>query len=150
MTITELLALARQYKASDLHLSAGLVPMIRVDGDLQQVQGAVIEHQELAAMLSGLMDDMARKAWEHCLEADFSIAIEHVGRFRVNAFNQARGAAAVLLDLFAGRPSWAFVLLLGRFQGVFYRRRKRIYFQRASRGSKFEPRKSRGAHEAQN
>ena len=83
-------------KASDLHLSAGLPPMIRVHGDIRRINLPAMEHRDVQAMIYEIMNDSQRKAYEENLECDFSFAIPNLARFRVNAFVQNRGAAAVL------------------------------------------------------
>jgi twitching motility protein PilT len=96
MDITELLAFSVKNKASDLHLSAGMPPMIRVNGDVRRINLPAMEHKEVHGMLYEVMNDALRKTYEEKLEADFSFEIPGLARFRVNAFNQGRGAAAVL------------------------------------------------------
>ena len=96
MDITELLAFSVQNKASDLHLSAGLPPMIRVHGDVRRINLPPMSHKEVHAMIYEVMNDSLRKRYEESLEVDFSFELPHVARFRVNAFNQGRGAAAVM------------------------------------------------------
>jgi len=94
--ITQLLAFAVKNKASDLHLSAGLPPLIRVHGDVRRLNVPTLEHKEVFAMLYDIMSDTQRKVYEERLEVDFSFEIQGLARFRVNAFNQNRGAAGVL------------------------------------------------------
>ncbi len=96
MDITELLAFTVKNKASDLHLSAGLPPMIRVNGDVRRINLPAMDHKEVHGMLYEVMSDGLRKVYEEHLEVDFSFEIPGLARFRVNAFNQDRGAAAVL------------------------------------------------------
>ena len=96
MDISELLAFAVKNKASDLHLSSGLPPMIRVHGDVRRINLPPLEHRDVHSMIYDIMNDGQRKAYEEMLECDFSFAIPGLARFRVNAFNQDRGAAAVL------------------------------------------------------
>lgn len=93
--ITELLKFGVQSRASDLHLSAGLPPMMRVHGDVKQLNFPPLEHKDVHAMVYDIMNDHQRKFYESELECDFSYEIPNVSRFRVNAFNQSRGAAAV-------------------------------------------------------
>ena len=95
MDITQLLAFSVKNKASDLHLSAGEPPIIRVDGDMRRVNMPAMEHKEVHSMVYDIMNDKQRKAYEEHWETDFSFEIPGVARFRVNAFNQNRGAAAV-------------------------------------------------------
>ncbi|MGB6054228.1 MAG: type IV pilus twitching motility protein PilT [Burkholderiaceae bacterium] len=96
MDISELLAFSVKNNASDLHLSAGLPPMIRVHGDVRRINLPPLEHKDVHGMIYDIMNDGQRKAYEEYLECDFSFAIPGLARFRVNAFNQDRGAAAVM------------------------------------------------------
>lgn len=95
MDITELLAFGVKNGASDLHLSAGLPPMIRVDGDVRRINLPAMEHKEVHGLIYDIMNDKQRKDFEEFLETDFSFEVPGVARFRVNAFNQNRGAGAV-------------------------------------------------------
>lgn len=95
MDITQLLAFSVKNKASDLHLSAGLPPMIRVHGDVRRINVEALDHKTVHAMVYDIMNDAQRKQYEEFLEVDFSFEIEGLARFRVNAFNQNRGSAAV-------------------------------------------------------
>jgi twitching motility protein PilT len=95
MDIAELLAFSVKHNASDLHLSSGLPPMIRVDGDIRRVNVPALEHKTVHALVYDIMNDKQRKDYEEFLEVDFSFEIPGLARFRVNAFNQDRGAAAV-------------------------------------------------------
>ena len=95
MDITELLAFSAKNGASDLHLSAGLPPMIRVDGDVRRINLPPLAHKEVHALIYDIMNDRQRKDFEEFLETDFSFEVPGVARFRVNAFNQNRGAGAV-------------------------------------------------------
>ncbi|HJW26763.1 MAG TPA: type IV pilus twitching motility protein PilT [Rhodocyclaceae bacterium] len=95
MDITELLAFGVKNKASDLHLSAGLPPMIRVHGDVRRINLPPMEHKDVHGMVYDIMNDGQRKIYEETLECDFSFEIPNLARFRVNAYNQHRGAAAV-------------------------------------------------------
>lgn len=96
MDISELLAFSVKNNASDLHLSAGLPPMIRVHGDIRRINLPELEHKDVHALIYDIMNDSQRKTYEEFLECDFSFEIPGLARFRVNAFNQDRGAAAVL------------------------------------------------------
>ena len=95
MDITELLVFSTQNNASDLHISAGEPPMIRVDGDIKRINLPALAHDEVHVMIYDIMDDKQRKNYEEFWEVDFSFEIPNVARFRVNAFKQDRGAAAV-------------------------------------------------------
>ncbi len=95
MDIAELLAFSVKNGASDLHLSAGLPPMIRVDGDIRRINVPPMEHKEVHTLIYDIMNDKQRKDFEEFFETDFSFEIPGLARFRVNAFNQNRGAGAV-------------------------------------------------------
>ncbi|HAT50198.1 MAG: type IV pilus twitching motility protein PilT [Nitrospirae bacterium] len=95
MDISELLAFSVKNKASDLHLSAGMPPLIRVDGDIRRLNVPPLEHDEVHDMVYDIMNDKQRKDYEETLEVDFSFEVPKLARFRVNAYNQNRGAAAV-------------------------------------------------------
>ncbi|MCG6863492.1 MAG: type IV pilus twitching motility protein PilT [Chromatiaceae bacterium] len=95
MDIAELLAFSVKNNASDLHLSSGLPPMIRIDGDMRRINVPALEHRTVHALVYDIMNDKQRRDFEEFLEVDFSFEIQGVARFRVNAFNQKRGAAAV-------------------------------------------------------
>ena len=95
MDITELLAFSAKQGASDLHLSAGLPPMIRVDGDIRRINLPAMEHKDVHSLIYEIMNDKQRRDYEEFLETDFSFEVPGVARFRVNAFNQNRGSGAV-------------------------------------------------------
>ena len=95
MELGKLLQFAVKNKASDVHLSAGLSPMVRVDGELKRVSQDVLDNKEVMKIASGVMTDRQRKIFEETLEADFSIEVPNLSRFRVNAFMQARGVGIV-------------------------------------------------------
>ncbi|MGL5632481.1 MAG: type IV pilus twitching motility protein PilT, partial [Azovibrio sp.] len=95
MDISELLAFSVKNKASDLHLSAGQPPMIRVHGDVRKINLPSMEHRDVHSMVYDIMNDSQRKTYEESLECDFSFEIPNLARFRVNAFVQQRGAGAV-------------------------------------------------------
>src|SRR5512135_3570553 len=96
MDLTELLAFVVKNKASDLHLSAGLPPMIRVHGDVRRINVPPLEHKDVHGMIYDIMNDGQRKFYEENLECDFSFAVPNLARCRVNAFVQQRGAAAAM------------------------------------------------------
>jgi twitching motility protein PilT len=95
MDIAELLAFSVKHNASDLHLSAGLPPMIRVDGDIRRINVPALDHKTVHSLVYDIMNDKQRKDYEEFLETDFSFEIQGLARFRVNAYNQNRGSAAV-------------------------------------------------------
>lgn len=96
MILTDLLIFGVKNYASDLHLSAGLPPMIRVNGDIRRINLPEQTPQEVGKMISSIMNDNQRKDYQQNLETDFSFQLPNVSRFRVNAFNTERGPAAVL------------------------------------------------------
>ncbi len=95
MDITELLTFSVQQNASDLPISAGLPPMIRVDGDMRRIKMPSLDHKQVHSLIYDIMNDKQRKDYEEFLETDFSFEVPNLARFRVNAFMQNRGAAAV-------------------------------------------------------
>ncbi|MCK4950192.1 MAG: type IV pilus twitching motility protein PilT [Gammaproteobacteria bacterium] len=95
MDIAELLAFSVKNKASDLHLSADLPPMIRVDGDIRRINVPPMDHKTVHGLIYDIMSDKQRKDFEEFYETDFSFELPGLARFRVNAFNQNRGSAAV-------------------------------------------------------
>lgn len=95
MDIAELLAFGVKNNASDLHLSAGLPPMIRVDGDIRRINVPALDHKQVHSLIYDIMNDKQRKDFEEFFETDFSFEIPGLARFRVNAFNHNRGAGGV-------------------------------------------------------
>ena len=95
MDITELLGFSVKQGASDLHITAGMPPLIRVDGDIRRINVPEMDHKEVHALIYEIMNDKQRKDYEEFLETDFSFEVPNLARFRVNAFMQNRGAAAV-------------------------------------------------------
>ena len=95
MDIAQLLAYGVKQNASDLHLSAGLPPMIRVDGDIRRINVPEMDHKQVHDMVYDIMSDKQRKDYEEYWETDFSFEIPGLARFRVNAFNHNRGSGAV-------------------------------------------------------
>lgn len=95
MDITDLLTFVVQKGASDLHLSSGVPPMVRVHGDMERLNQAAMNQEEVKDMVYDIMNDSQRKQFEETSECDFSFEIPNLARFRVNAFNQNRGSGAV-------------------------------------------------------
>ncbi|MBN3562348.1 type IV pilus twitching motility protein PilT [Aliamphritea spongicola] len=95
MDITELLSFTVQQGASDLHISAGMPPVIRVDGEVRRIKLPSLDHKQVHTLIYDIMNDKQRKDYEELFETDFSFEVPKLARFRVNAFNQNRGAAAV-------------------------------------------------------
>ena len=95
MDIADLLAFSVKNAASDLHLSAGLPPMIRVDGDVRRINVPPLENKAVHNMMYDIMSDKQRKDFEEYLETDFSFEIQGLARFRVNVFSHNRGIGGV-------------------------------------------------------
>lgn len=95
MDITELLGFSVKQGASDLHITAGMQPLIRVDGDIRRINVPEMDQKEVHSLIYEIMNDKQRKDYEEFLETDFSFEIPNLARFRVNAFMQNRGSAAV-------------------------------------------------------
>jgi len=94
MDLSELLAFAFKNGASDIHISAGLPPLIRIDGDIRRIKVDPLPSNLVHDMIYDIMLDSQRKEFEERWETDFAFEIPNVARFRVNAFNQARGPGA--------------------------------------------------------
>ena len=95
MDITELLDFSVKHNASDLHLSSGVSPMVRIDGEVRKLEIPALSHADVHRLVFEIMNDSQRGEFEEKLEVDFSFELPNVGRFRVNAFNQSRGCSAV-------------------------------------------------------
>ena len=91
MDIAELLAFAVKNNASDLHLSSGLPPMIRVDGDIRRLTLPALDTAQLQELLYSTMSDQQRRDYEANLEVDYSYSVQGLARFRVNCFHHDRG-----------------------------------------------------------
>lgn len=96
MELPDLLAFGVKNQASDLHLSAGLPPMIRVHGDIRQINVPALDHAEVTRLLHSVMTPLQRETFTQQLECDFAISVPQLARFRVNAYHQHRGAAAAM------------------------------------------------------
>jgi len=104
--LTQLLAFTMQNKASDLHLSPGNFPILRVHGDLRRIQAdAVLTSDDIRAMLYSVMSEQQRAEYENNLEIDFAIAFGEKARFRVNAFTTRNGATAVFRTIPSDVPT---------------------------------------------
>lgn len=94
MNLSELLSLSIKEGASDLHLSAGLSPILRIDGDLVQTDLPIMNSDLVDKLIYEVLNDRQIAIVEDGAEIDFSFEIPHVARFRANVFNQNRGRAA--------------------------------------------------------
>ena len=115
MDIAELLAFAQKHNASDLHLSAGLPPLIRVDGEIKRINVDPLDDRTVHNMIYDIMNDKQQKDYEEFLETDFSFELPKIARFRVNAFNQLRGPGAVFRTI----PTKVLTLEMLNAPGVF-------------------------------
>jgi len=95
MDIAQLLQFAHQHDASDLHLSAGEPPMLRVHGDMKKIKVPALSAEDTIRMVYDVMGDNQRKTFEERSELDFSMQLGDLARFRVNVFRQNRGVGAV-------------------------------------------------------
>ncbi len=95
MDITQLLEFGVQQGASDLHLSTGQPPIIRIDGDVQRIDAPNLEREQLQTMVYDIMNDEQRRGFEADLESDFSFELPGIARFRANVFMHNRGIGAV-------------------------------------------------------
>ncbi|MCK5718742.1 MAG: type IV pilus twitching motility protein PilT [Thiomargarita sp.] len=96
MNITDILTFGVNEGVSDFHLSAGVQPMVRVDGDMRKLNVPALDHTQVRDMIYDVMNDNQRKEYEKYLECDFSFEIPGLARFRVNVYVQNRGAGAVI------------------------------------------------------
>ncbi|MCA2015265.1 type IV pilus twitching motility protein PilT [Vibrio tritonius] len=107
MDIAELLDFSVKHNASDLHLSAGVPPMVRIDGEVRKLGVPAFSHAEVHRLVFDIMNDAQRRDYEENLEVDFSFELPNVGRFRVNAFHQSRGGSAVFRTIPTEVPTLA-------------------------------------------
>ena len=99
MDITSLLRLSIKEQASDLHLSAGLPPILRVDGDMIRTDLPVLLPSQVESLVHEVLNDTQIKALKDGIEIDFSFEIPEMARFRANIFNQNRGKSAVFRSI---------------------------------------------------
>lgn len=95
MDITQLLQFAVSQDASDLHISAGEPPMLRVHGSMKKIKAPVLSLEDTQAMIYDVMSDSQRKIFEEFSDLDFAMQLGDLARFRVNVFRQNRGMGAV-------------------------------------------------------
>ncbi|MEI7669455.1 MAG: PilT/PilU family type 4a pilus ATPase, partial [Pseudomonadota bacterium] len=96
MEITELLLTSQKNKASDLHLSVGNPPILRVNGDIMPLKMPVLSEDDCRNLIYSIMTEQQRSDYERDMEIDFALSYSDTMRFRVNAFNTLHGNAAVL------------------------------------------------------
>ncbi|MGL4735784.1 MAG: type IV pilus twitching motility protein PilT [Enterovibrio sp.] len=107
MNIKDLLSASVKHNASDLHLSAGMIPMLRIDGEMQQLGNEVLSDESVRRMLNEVMDEEQMQKYGRDLELDFCCELKSIGRFRVNAFMQSRGASGVFRTIADRIPTLA-------------------------------------------
>lgn len=96
MDVTDLLILAKERGASDLHLTVGIPPKLRVNGELLNVPGwPPLSREDVHAMVYDILTDAHKARFEEHLDLDFSVELENLGRYRVNVFHQRLGEGAV-------------------------------------------------------
>jgi twitching motility protein PilT len=95
MDISEILTFTKEQGASDLHISSGEPPIIRIHGDVRKIDMPLLSKEQVHAMLYDVLNDQQRKVFEEKKEIDFAIDLKGIARFRVNAFYQSRGEAIV-------------------------------------------------------
>lgn len=103
--IESLLAHTIQHQASDLHLSTGMPAMLRIAGDMVAITMPALQEIEVDAFIKATMSNAQYKEFENNLELDYAFYILEIGRFRVNAFTQNRGRAAVFRVIPSKVPS---------------------------------------------
>ncbi len=106
MDVTELLTFALGQKGSDLHVSAGEPPIIRIHGEMRKIEMPPLDKDEVHNMVYDILNDQQRKVYEEHLELDFSFALGDLARFRVNVFKQQRGDAAVFRTIPSKIPTF--------------------------------------------
>lgn len=92
--LDKLLTYAVQKEASDIHLSAGGPPILRIHGTLRRLEGSMVTRESLRTVVDEILTEKQRKILEETLELDFAYAIPNVARFRTNIYFQLRGEAA--------------------------------------------------------
>ncbi len=107
LSIPQLLRFAVQNKASDVHLSAGEPPMLRIHGDMHRLDFPPLTSEETHRLIFEVMNDTQRRTYQDKLEADFAFALDAELRFRVNAFVQNRGEGAVFRTIPTKIPRFA-------------------------------------------
>ncbi|HNC97100.1 MAG TPA: type IV pilus twitching motility protein PilT [Myxococcota bacterium] len=99
MQIYDLVKLALEKRASDIHISAGERPALRVDGEIIRLNGPVLNADDAKRAAYSIMKEKYRTQFEHHLETDFAVSFKGMSRFRVNVFTQSRGIGMVLRQI---------------------------------------------------
>ena len=95
ISIQEMLSYALDIGASDLHLSVGSIPMVRVHGEMKKLKLPILDLANMSKIRDDILNENQKNIFEERLEIDFSTALKDKGRFRVNFFNQINGVSAV-------------------------------------------------------
>ena len=96
----KLISAVEKFKASDLHLSTGNLPILRIDGELRPVGGEdPLKSEELSEILDAIMSERQRTIYKEELELDFSVVSKSGKRFRVNSFYNTKGPAVVFREI---------------------------------------------------
>ena len=95
MDLNKLLSYSVDSGASDLHLSVGSIPMVRINGTMKPLNMEALKQEDMESILPQVLDEDQMKLFEDNKEIDFSASLEGKGRFRVNFFNQIKGMAGV-------------------------------------------------------
>ena len=94
-SINQMLSYALDVGASDLHLSVGSIPMVRIHGEMKKLQLPVLTIDSMISIKDDILNTNQKELFNERLEIDFSTALKDKGRFRVNFFNQINGISAV-------------------------------------------------------
>jgi len=97
--IHDLLRVAMENKASDIHVSAGEVPAIRIDGEIHRLDLPALTNDDAKRLAYSMMQEKQRTGFENHLEADFAISFRSFARFRVNVYTQTRGIGFVMRQI---------------------------------------------------
>jgi twitching motility protein PilT len=97
--MTKLLKFAYQQGASDLHISAGEPPMVRVSGSMKKLKMPELTPEQTHELVYDIMNDEQRKVFDEKSDIDFSMQVGDIARFRVNVFRQHRGLGAVFRQI---------------------------------------------------
>lgn len=104
-TIQEILLIAKEAGASDIHITIGLPPMMRLHGDLMAMNFPRLMPEDTKALVYSMMTDKQRAVFEETGDYDFAFAVGTIGRYRVNAFRQRNAVACVMRAINTKIPS---------------------------------------------
>jgi twitching motility protein PilT len=95
MTLPDLLSKTLTLGGSDLHLSVGSAPQVRVNGDLRRLDAPILTSEATRSLVYSVLSDAQKKVFEETWEQDLAFGLEGVGRFRCNVFLQKNAVGAV-------------------------------------------------------